>query len=256
MVDFSLLPVKDERGEVVFLLAEGRNITAKKRAEAEIARKNAELESLLERIRLLDQQKNDFFANVSHELRTPLALILGPAEELLASGDNLSAQQRRQMGVIQRNATTLLKHVNDLLDLARLDAQRMDLHHTRIDLAVLVREHAEQFHAVAPQLDLRYVIATPPSLHATLDQDKTERILQNLLSNAFQVHAPGWAGALRARENRQSPLPDHGAGLRTRRGARDAAADLRALSPGTDRHHPQLRPAPAWGWRSPRSSPS
>jgi PAS domain S-box-containing protein len=191
VVDFSLLPVKDERGEVVFLLAEGRNITAKKRAEDEIARKNAELVSLLERIRLLDQQKNDFFANVSHELRTPLALILGPAEELLASGDNLSAQQRRQMGVIQRNATTLLKHVNDLLDLARLDAQRMDLHHARIDLAALVREHAEQFHALAPQLDLSYVIATPPSLLATLDQDKTERILQNLLSNAFKFTPPG-----------------------------------------------------------------
>jgi PAS domain S-box-containing protein len=191
VVDFSLLPVKDERGEVVFLLAEGRNITAKKRAEDEIARKNAELESLLERIRQLDQQKNDFFANVSHELRTPLALILGPAEELLASGDNLSVQQRRQLGVIQRNATALLKHVNDLLDLARLDAQRMDLHHTRIDLAALVREHAEQFHAVAPQLDLSYVIATPPSLHATLDQDKTERILQNLLSNAFKFTPPG-----------------------------------------------------------------
>lgn len=191
VVDFSLLPVRDDDGNVVFLLAEGRNITAKKRAEDEIARKNAELESLLARIRQLDQQKTDFFANVSHELRTPLALILGPAEELLGSGSNLSDPQRRQLGVIQRNATALLKHVNDLLDLAKLDARRMDLHYTQLDLAALVREHAEQFHAVAPQLDLSYVIATPKTLRATLDQDKTERILQNLLSNAFKFTPPG-----------------------------------------------------------------
>jgi PAS domain S-box-containing protein len=191
VVDFSLLPVRDDDGAVVFLLAEGRNITAKKRAEDEIARKNAELESLLARIRQLDQQKNDFFANVSHELRTPLALILGPAEVLLGAGSNLSDQQRRQIGVIQRNATALLKHVNDLLDLAKLDAQRMDLHNTRVDLAALVREQAEQFHAVAPQLDLSYSVAVPKALRAVLDQDKTERILQNLLSNAFKFTPPG-----------------------------------------------------------------
>ncbi|WP_374412235.1 ATP-binding protein [Hydrogenophaga sp.] len=191
VVDYSLLPVRDERGEVVFLLAEGRNITAKKRAEAEIARKNAELEGLLERIRQLDQLKNDFFANVSHELRTPLALILGPAEELLNTGSNLSDTQRRQLGVIQRSAASLLKHVNDLLDLAKLDARRMDLHCTRVDLAALVRDQAEQFHAVAPQHDLRYTVSTPDSLPAVVDQDKTERILQNLLSNAFKFTPPG-----------------------------------------------------------------
>ena len=126
VVDFSLLPVRDEQGQVVFLLAEGRNITAKKRAEDEIARKNAELETLLERIRQLDQLKSDFFANVSHELRTPLALILGPVGDLLGSATNLTDAQQRQLGVVQRSAASLLKHVNDLLDLSRLDAQRMD----------------------------------------------------------------------------------------------------------------------------------
>ncbi|PKO28496.1 MAG: histidine kinase [Betaproteobacteria bacterium HGW-Betaproteobacteria-9] len=203
VVDFSLLPVRDARGKVAFLLAEGRNITAKKRAEEEIARKNAELETLLTRIRQLDQQKSDFFANVSHELRTPLALILGPAEELLASGSQLSDPQRHQLGVIQRNATALLKHVNDLLDLSKLDAERMGLHYTPFDLAALVREHAEQFHAVAPQLDLRYVVSTPDTLSATLDQDKTERILQNLLSNAFKFTPPG--GRVRCALERSGP---------------------------------------------------
>lgn len=219
VVDYSLLPVRDTQGKVVFLLAEGRNITAKKRAEEEIARKNAELEALLTRVRQLDQQKSDFFANVSHELRTPLALILGPAEELLASDSRLPDQLRRQLGVIQRNATALLKHVNDLLDLSKLDAERMDLHYTPFDLAALVREHAEQFHAVAPKLDLRYVVSAPDTLCATLDQDKTERILQNLLSNAFKFTPPG--GRVRCALERSGPgrclisVQDSGPGVST-----------------------------------------
>lgn len=192
MVDFSLLPVRDARGKVVFLLAEGRNITAKKHAEAEIARKNAELESLLERIRQLDQVKSDLFANVSHELRTPLTLILGPLEELLApDAAPLTGAQREQLELMQRSAFTLLKHVNDLLDLAKLDARRMDLHYARIDLAALVRDQAERFHALAPQHGLRYVISASEALPAVLDPEKTERILQNLLSNAFKFTPPG-----------------------------------------------------------------
>lgn len=191
VVDFSLLPVRDAEGQVVFLLAEGRNITEKKQAEAEIARKNAELESLLERIRQLDRLKSDLFANVSHELRTPLALILGPTEEMLQQGSNLTETQRRQLQVVQRNAVALLKHVNDLLDLAKLDARRMEVHHARVDLAALVREQAEQFHAVAPQRQLSYVVAVPDRLPAVVDPDKTGKILQNLLSNAFKFTPPG-----------------------------------------------------------------
>jgi PAS domain S-box-containing protein len=67
IIDFSMLPVRDENGRVVFLLPEGRNITAKKRAEAEIARKNQELERLLDKVRHLDQLKSDFFTNESVE---------------------------------------------------------------------------------------------------------------------------------------------------------------------------------------------
>jgi PAS domain S-box-containing protein len=191
IIDFSLLPIKDQNGKVVFLLPEGHNITEKKRAEAEIARKNEELQRLLDKIRHLDDVKSDFFANVSHELRTPLALILGPAESILASGSNLTELQRRDLAVIHRNAATLVKHVNDLLDLAKLDAGKMTLNYARVDLAREVRAVAAHFDALAPQRSLSYVIATPDTLEADADPEKFGRILLNLLSNAFKFTPVG-----------------------------------------------------------------
>ena len=191
VIDFSLLPVRDQDGIIVFLLAEGRNITEKKRAEAEIARKNEELQNLLDKLRQADRLKSDFFANISHELRTPLALILGPAEAILSAGDNLTALQRRDLNVIHRNAATLLNHVNDLLDLAKLDAGKMGLNYARIDLARAVRNVAEQFHAIAPQRPVSYVIETPETLKAEVDPEKVERVVLNLLSNAFKFTPAG-----------------------------------------------------------------
>lgn len=82
IIDASLCPVFDDSGQVVFICAEGRDITERKAQEREIAQKNIELQGLLERIRELDEIKTQFFANVSHELRTPLALIVGPAQRL------------------------------------------------------------------------------------------------------------------------------------------------------------------------------
>ncbi|MGQ0621158.1 MAG: ATP-binding protein [Panacagrimonas sp.] len=190
IIDFSLQPITDNSGRVVFLLAEGRNITDKKRAEAEIALKNEELQRLLERLKRLDDAKSDFFANVSHELRTPLTLILGPTESL-AHANNLTERQRHDLAVVHRNALTLLKHVNDLLDLAKLDAGHMSLDFVRTNVAQLVRTVAANFDALAPQRSISYVIFAPKELEADVDQTKFERILLNLLSNAFKFTPDG-----------------------------------------------------------------
>jgi PAS domain S-box-containing protein len=203
IIDYSLEPVRDRTGKIIFLLAEGRNITEKKRAEAEIARKNKELQQLLERIQELDRLKSDFFANVSHELRTPLALILGPAEAVLDTGSNLTELQRRDLGVIQRNAATLLKHVNDLLDLSKLDAGRHTVDYARVDLARQVRQGAAHFDALAPQRAISYVVSAPETLEADVDPEKFDRILLNLLSNGFKFTPAG--GRIRCTLERTSP---------------------------------------------------
>lgn len=186
IIDYSLNPVTDTSGKVVFLLAEGRNITEKKLAEAEIARKSQELQNLFQKIKELDEIKSQFFANVSHELRTPLALILGPAEKILEEGDYLNPLHRRDLNVIRKNAATLLKHVNDLLDISKLDAGKMLPQYSEVNLSRLIRLTAAHFDALAPQREIKFLVEAPESLDAQVDPDKIERVMLNLLSNAFK----------------------------------------------------------------------
>src|SRR5690606_38269858 len=87
---------------------------------------NAELEDLNRKLQDLDRVKTNFFTNVSHELRTPLTLILGPVEKLISSS-RITEENKRDLFVIQQNARILLKHVNNLLDLSRIEVGEMKL---------------------------------------------------------------------------------------------------------------------------------
>jgi signal transduction histidine kinase len=148
-----------------------------------------ELTALYERLHRLDAMKTAFFANVSHELRTPIALILGPLDKLLASSV-LSPEARRDLEVMRRNGRLLLGHVNDLLDVARLEAGRMELEYARVDLAELVRLTCANFESLAAQRDLGFVVEAPETAIAEIDGERIRRVLANLLSNAFKF-TPG-----------------------------------------------------------------
>jgi PAS domain S-box-containing protein len=172
-----------------------RDVAERKRAEDDRARLHARLEATLEELgaaydksKQLERLKTQFFANVSHELRTPLALILGPADELLAS--DLPPGPRRDVEVIARNARTLAKHVNDLLDVAKLEAGKMALELVDVDVAQLVRLVAAHFDAVAASREMAYAVEAPAALAARVDPDKLQRVVFNLLSNAFKF-TPG-----------------------------------------------------------------
>jgi signal transduction histidine kinase len=151
---------------------------------------NSELERLYQQVKQLDRQKTDFFANISHELRTPLTLVIGPTEQLLAA-DGLTPEQRRTLETVALNARTLLKHVNDLLDLSRLDASRMELRYAVTDLAGLLRGASAHFEATARQRRIDLSVEAPPALEAPVDVGKVERVLLNLLSNAFKFAPDG-----------------------------------------------------------------
>jgi signal transduction histidine kinase len=168
-------------------LAEDAGLAEERRRELEQA--HVQLATLYDKVKELDGLKTQFFANVSHELRTPLALVLGPTEKLLA-GNDLSAGQRQDLEVVNRNARALLRHVNDLLDLSKLEAGKMEAYYAEVDLARLVRQTAAHFESVAHERNVLLEVDAPEGLPAEIDPDKVQRVLLNLLSNAFKF-VPG-----------------------------------------------------------------
>lgn len=159
-------------------------------ANEELARREQERTQLYERLYQLDQLKTQLFANVSHELRTPLALILGLTERMLSTGEP-TPTQRQDLEGVERNARLLLKHVNDLLDVSKLESGKMVADYAQVDLARLVRQTAAHFESPAQERQIAYTVETPESLPAQVDADKVQRILMNLLSNAFKFAPAG-----------------------------------------------------------------
>ncbi len=151
---------------------------------------NEELNALYEKTRELDRLKTQFFANVSHELRTPLTLILGPVERMLAA-DDVDPRCRRDLKSVARNARTLLCHVNDLLDLTKIEAGRMGLALARVDLARAVRIVAAHFESHADERGIALTVDAPEELLAVVDGEKVQRVLLNLLSNALRFTPDG-----------------------------------------------------------------
>ncbi len=143
--------------------------------------------------------ETQLFANVSHELRTPLALILGPTERLLG-GTGLRPEQRADLEVVARNARTLLKHVGDLLHVAKSEAGKLSASYCEVDLADICRATGAHFDGFAADRRIAYAIDAPASIPAEVDAGKLQRALLNLLSNAFKFTPVGGRVRCSARE--------------------------------------------------------
>jgi signal transduction histidine kinase/CheY-like chemotaxis protein len=136
----------------------------------------------------LDRAKTTFFSNVSHEFRTPLTLMLGPLEELRTAGPTtLSARERTLVDLAHRNSLRLLKLVNSLLDVSRIEAGRVDVHFEATDFAACTAELASAFRSSIEREGLRLVVRAPTlDTPVYLDRDLWEKVVLNLLSNAFK----------------------------------------------------------------------
>ena len=158
--------------------------------EALVAERTAQVEAQAEQLRTMDRAKSQFFANLSHEFRTPLTLILGPIDRLLETAD--SDAERALLAGMQTQADRLLRLVNQLLDLSRLDAGGMPLRTRHADLAAFLRTLVGSFAGLADArgvtLDVRL---DPPSLGLAFDAEKVEQIVGNLLANALRFTPVG-----------------------------------------------------------------
>ncbi len=139
----------------------------------------------------LDRAKTTFFSNVSHEFRTPLTLMLGPLEHMLAD-PSANPGILREIDIVHRNGLRLLKLVNTLLDFSRIEAGRVQAVYQPIDLCATTIELASVFRAAMEAAGLEFrVECSPLSRPVYIDSEMWEKILLNLLSNAFKFTLAG-----------------------------------------------------------------
>lgn len=149
------------------------------------------LEDAVAKLEAASRVKDEFLANVSHELRTPLTLILAPLDQLLTSSE-LSAGHKDMLEAMRRSAGRLHALVNDLLDLARLEAGQLRLAVAQEDAVELVRAAVERFRPLAVRRACSLTVTAPPApLLAWLDAGRMDVVMDNLLSNALKFTPEG-----------------------------------------------------------------
>ena len=188
IMDFSIKPVRDVGGRVVFLLPEGRDITDKKVQEREIARQNSELQALLEEVNALreaaesaNRAKDEFLAMLGHELRNPLAPILTALQLIKMRGPEHADQART---VIERQVNHLIRLVDDLLDVSRIARGKVQLKTEIVDVFNIVAQAIEM---ASPLLEQRaHMLKVEVARGLCVDGDPTRlaQVIANLLMNA------------------------------------------------------------------------
>ena len=138
-----------------------------------------------EKMHEVDEMKNRFFANISHEFRTPLTLISGPAEDLIDETENYRIKEKAE--IIKRNAARLNILVNQLLDISKLEAGKMKLETTELDIIPIIKGLVLSFASFAERKNISLKFSSPEThLNVFIDREKITKIITNLLSNALK----------------------------------------------------------------------
>jgi len=178
-VTWSNKPIYNDQGELIEILSVGTDITARKQAEKE-------LQSAKEVADMANRAKSEFLANMSHELRTPLNGILGYAQILKRNDD--PAKHQSGLEIIQRSGEHLLTLLNDILDLSKIEAKKLELNPSEFDLAKLLNSIIDifqlQMHAKDVELVYQPLTALPNVVYG--DEKRLRQVLINLLGNAVK----------------------------------------------------------------------
>jgi signal transduction histidine kinase len=166
----------------------------------ELDQSRSALEEGNRKLKEMDEIKSRFFANISHELRTPLTLLIAPLETLLNRfGRSMDEETHNMLLTMQSNGMRLLKLINDLLDLVRLESGRMEVKSDPLEVAAFVKGIASAARQVAEDKRLRLETVVDPALRTVLtDRDKLDKIVLNLVFNAMKFTPSGGRVELRA----------------------------------------------------------
>ncbi|HME90174.1 MAG TPA: ATP-binding protein, partial [Myxococcaceae bacterium] len=171
-------------------------------AKDKLEEANRKLEAALAKQRELDKLKTQFFDNVSHELRTPLTLILLSLESLLRNNrQDVPPALQPHLETIDRSSTRLLRLINDLLDLAKIEAGKTRLRYESIDLISFLKSVLLPFHVLAEQKRIRLSLEGAEGTPILADAEKIDVVFQNLISNALKFTAEGGEVAVRVSED-------------------------------------------------------
>jgi CheY-like chemotaxis protein/anti-sigma regulatory factor (Ser/Thr protein kinase) len=212
--DFIGKPIESEelRARVRSLMRIGRAI----REQGRVVKERVEA---YEKLAEVDRLKSDFLSTVSHELRTPLNTIILLSHLIEKEGRTPADEKRRlhDVHVIRESAETLLRMINNILDLAKLEAGQRDLHPQKIAVREFLREVVDMLEPQARTKDLRLSVEVDDALGetVTLDREKLSRVLINLVSNAVKYTARGSVNVRAARwqDSVAFEVQDTGAGV-------------------------------------------
>jgi len=159
---------------------------------AEIERKNQELEEANIRLQEMDRLKSVFLASMSHELRTPLNSIIGFTGILLMElAGPVNDEQKKQLSMVKNSASHLLNLINDVLDISKIEAGKVEISPEEFELKDIIKETADTFSVMASDKGLELVVEVPEGIRLFKDKRRFKQILMNLLSNAMKFTEHG-----------------------------------------------------------------
>jgi signal transduction histidine kinase len=175
--------------QMVISLRKSRNELKQwgKEMEKKVEKRTEELEHANLKLQELDRLKSMFIASMSHELRTPLNSIIGFTGIMLQemSGE-INKEQRKQLNLVKNSANHLLALINDIIDISKIEAGKVEIAIEEFDLPVLAQEIKDSFTVAVDKKELKLLLQTPQTLLIKTDKRRTEQILVNFVSNAVK----------------------------------------------------------------------